>query len=152
MSATATLAPSRAKIRAMLAPMPEAPPVISATLFSSLMRPSRLQDRNSIYPDRSSHHIADAGMDHEIGDAVERGRLAVDDRELGAIVLRQLGKARRRIDHERGAEHDKQVGGQRFLLGAAHRDRRHRLAERHGRGFDMPEAMLTRGHCAVALE
>src|SRR6516162_722085 len=38
-SATATLAPSRAKIRAMLAPMPEAPPVISATLSSSLIRP-----------------------------------------------------------------------------------------------------------------
>src|SRR6516162_10098973 len=37
-SATATLAPSRAKIRAMLAPMPEAPPVISATLPSSLIR------------------------------------------------------------------------------------------------------------------
>src|SRR3954463_2418046 len=141
MSATATLAPSRAKIRAMLAPMPEAPSVISATLFSSLMRPSRLQDRNSIYPDRSSHHIADAGMDHEIGDAVERGRLAVDDCQLGAVVLRQLGKARRRIDHERGAEHDEQVGSQRLLLGAPHRDWGHRLPERHGRGLDVAETV-----------
>src|SRR5579883_2600774 len=34
-SATTTLAPSRAKIRAILAPMPEAAPVISATLLSS---------------------------------------------------------------------------------------------------------------------
>src|SRR5260370_10254690 len=37
MSATTTLAPSPAKIRAMLAPMPEAAPVISATLLSSLI-------------------------------------------------------------------------------------------------------------------
>src|SRR5207302_10528212 len=48
MSATTTLAPSPAKIRAMLAPMPEAPPVISATLSANLIgvlllgsRPSR---------------------------------------------------------------------------------------------------------------
>jgi multisubunit Na+/H+ antiporter MnhE subunit len=34
-SAITTLAPSRAKIRAMLAPIPDAAPVISATLSSS---------------------------------------------------------------------------------------------------------------------
>src|SRR6266571_896419 len=45
-SATTTLAPSRAKIRAMLAPIPEAAPVIRATFSSSriaaLPRKSRL--------------------------------------------------------------------------------------------------------------
>ena len=38
----------RAKMRAMLAPMPEAPPVISATLFSNLMR--HLLERDHIGP------------------------------------------------------------------------------------------------------
>src|SRR3954452_16382477 len=110
MSAIATLAPSRAKSRTMLAPMPEAPPVISATLFSSLMRylperghlarfraegphfldptiaagnagetPALRCSSLLIHPDRAAHHVADAGMDHKIGDPVERGRLAVDD-------------------------------------------------------------------------
>src|SRR3954467_5990065 len=104
MSAIATLAPSRAKIRAMLAPMPDAPPVINATLFSSLMRPSRLQDRNSVHPDRAAHHIADPGMDHEIGDAVERRLLSVDDRQFGAVALRKFRESGRRIDDQRGAE------------------------------------------------
>src|ERR1700751_1642564 len=36
-SATTTLAPSRAKMRAMLAPMPDAAPVIRATLSPSLI-------------------------------------------------------------------------------------------------------------------
>ena len=49
-----TLAPSRAKIRAMLAPMPDAPPVISATLFSSLMRSPSL----SPWPGLPGHPVA----------------------------------------------------------------------------------------------
>src|SRR5271165_5095694 len=37
MSARTTLAPSRAKVRAVASPMPDAAPLISATLFASLM-------------------------------------------------------------------------------------------------------------------
>ena len=71
---------------------------------------------------------------------------------LRAVVLRQFGKPGRRIDDQRGAEDDEQIGRQRLLLGAPHRDGRHRLAERHRRGFDMPKATLARRHRAVALE
>src|SRR5437762_479051 len=104
MSATTTLAPSRAKIRAMLAPIPDAAPVISATLFSSLIVPPSC----SVHADRRAHRIADCFVQYEIGHLVERRRLAVDDDELGTVVLGELRKSCRGVNHERRAEHDKE--------------------------------------------
>src|SRR6266853_3777622 len=93
MSATTTLAPSRAKIRAMLAPIPDAAPVISATLFSSLIVPPSC----SVHPDRRAHRIADRFVHDAIGHLVERRRLAVDDDKVCAVVLGELRKSCRGI-------------------------------------------------------
>src|SRR5437016_1699500 len=101
MSATTTLAPSPAKIRAMLAPMPEAAPVIRATLSASLISVFLLERRPLIDADRGAHDIADAVVDDEIGDGVERCRFAVDDRQRGAVALGQLGKTGGRVNDER---------------------------------------------------
>src|SRR5437764_12133383 len=134
MSPTTTLAPSRAKIRAMLAPIPDAAPVIRATLSSSLIAHppgTRASRPHLIHPDRRAHRVADRFVQDKIGHWVERRRLAIDDDELGAVLLRELRKPGRRINHERGAEHDKEIGRPRLLLGALHRQYGHRLAERH---------------------
>src|ERR1700676_2059345 len=147
MSATTTLAPSPAKIRAMLAPMPEAPPVISATLLSSLIGPSV----RSVHPDRGAERVADALVKQQIGDPIEPGRFAVDDRQGRAIALCQLGKPGRRIDHQRGAEHDEQISRQGRDLGAAHLALRHRLAERDRRGLDEAATAPAARRLALAL-
>src|SRR5438045_9495789 len=109
MSATTTLAPSRAKIRAMLAPIPDAAPVISATLFSSLMIPPSC----SVHPDRRAHRIANRFVQYEIGHLVERRRLAVDDDKVCAVMLGELRKSCRVIAHDGRAEHDTDISGPR---------------------------------------
>src|SRR6266700_806908 len=148
MSATATLAPSPANTRAMLAPIPEAPPVISATLPSSLMVPPC----GSIDPDRGAEGIANPLVDHQIGEFVEPGRLAVDDRQHGAAALGELGERGGRIDHQRRAEHDEEIGGQRGDFSAAHFGLRHRLTERDRRGLDEPVTAVAARRLAVTLK
>src|SRR5271155_3569778 len=68
-SATTTLAPSRAKMRAMLAPIPDAAPVISATLSSNLidLPPSETQLEPSPLP-RAGQHGAGLGWGLDDGD------------------------------------------------------------------------------------
>src|SRR5215472_2017032 len=116
-SATTTVARSRAKMRAMLAPMPDAAPVISATLSASLMISSRPRfGPPSVDLDRLAHGVADRRVQYQIGHPVEPGRLAVDDDQPGAVALGDFGKPGRRVDDQGRAEHDKQVGRQGFLL------------------------------------
>ena len=81
-------------------------------------------------------------MNDQVGVVVLIGRLAVDDDELRAVALGHLGKAGRRIDDERAAEHDEQIAGQRLLLGAQHRHFRHRLTEGDRRGLHDPVTLL----------
>src|SRR5260221_12514760 len=40
-----------------------------------------------IRPHRRQHHLADAVMDDQVGEAVLLGRLAVDDHQPGAVLL-----------------------------------------------------------------
>jgi hypothetical protein len=62
----------------------------------SLMREARLLDAGG-----RTKGFADSTVQDEIGDRIERGGLAVDDDEGGAIALGQFGKARGGIDDER---------------------------------------------------
>src|SRR5277367_4548498 len=149
-SATTTLAPSRAKIRAMLAPMPDAAPVISATLSSSLIGiPPWFISRDA---DRGAEGLADGAVEHEISEAVEPGRLAVNDDQRGAVALSQFRESGGGIDHERGTGDDEQIGGEGFALRALHRRGRHRLAERDRRGLDEAAASVAKRGGLGALE
>jgi len=84
--------------------------------------------------------------------SVEAGRLAVDDNEDRAVALGQLRKPGRRVDDERGARDDKQIGGERLDFGTAHRLDRHRLAKRDRRGLDPTTAVAAHRCGPVALE
>ena len=61
------------------------------------------------------------------------------------------GKSGGGIHHQRRADGDEQVTGQRLGLGALHRQRRHPLAERDRRALNIAAARAVR-HDAVALE
>ena len=80
--------------------------------------------------------------DDEIGDVVELGRLAVEDDEPRAVASWPCsGKSGRRPDHERRADREKQIAGQRQRFGAPHRRLRHRLAEGDRRRLDVAAAV-----------
>ena len=53
----------------------------------------------------------DLGVDHEVGQAIEVGRLPVDDHQGGPVLLRKRREPRRRIDHERRPDGQEQVAG-----------------------------------------
>ena len=61
------------------------------------------------------------------------------------------GKPAAGIDHQRRAQHQEEVAGQRLDLGALHRGLRHRLAERDGGGLDDAAARAARGQVAGGL-
>ena len=85
----------------------------------------------------------------EIGDVVELGRLAIDDDEPRAVALGHQRKAGRRPDHQRRADGEEEIAGERQLLGAAHGGLRHGLAERDGRGLDVAAAVRAIGRAAA---
>src|SRR5690242_18676742 len=101
-SATTTLAPSRAKIRAMLAPIPDAAPVISATLFSSLIDdpPVAGLDDSNLLPQLAGeqafrdHRVHPAHDVDDLGDAEADG----DARQRIGVERRQLGPRRQKSD------------------------------------------------------
>src|SRR6516165_9831531 len=105
-SATTTLAPSPAKIRAMLAPIPDAAPVISATLFSSLIDdpplvgPLRSLDDPNLPPQFAreqafrDHRVNPAHDVDDLGDAKADG----DARQRIGVVGRQLRPRRQKSD------------------------------------------------------
>ena len=68
-----------------------------------------------------------------------------------ARAFRQFRKPRRWIHHQRRADRNEQIARQRLGLGALHRQRRHRLAERDRRALHIPAAGAVR-HDAVPLE
>ena len=58
----------------------------------------------SLDADGGTHRLADRAVEHEVGDPVDIGLLAIDNHEPRAVVLREGGKACRRVNHERRAE------------------------------------------------
>ena len=54
----------------------------------------------SVDADRGAEGFADRPVQHEVGDRVEAGRLAVDDDQGGAVAIGELRKTGRRIDDE----------------------------------------------------
>src|SRR6516225_11072926 len=106
-SATTTLAPSRAKMRAMLAPMPDAAPVIRATLSSSLMTDLPLNDGDLLPQLAGKQAFRDHRVDpaHDIDD-LRHPEARRDAAQRVSVVRRQLGAARQKLDGvARGQRH-----------------------------------------------
>ena len=61
------------------------------------------------------------------------------------LRLASSGKPAAGIDHQRRAQHQEEVAGQRLGLGARHRPLRHGLAEGDGRGLDDAAAVAAGG-------
>ena len=61
--------------------------------------------------------MADGGVDHRIGDAIERGGLAVDDDQLGATALGSRDDAGDWIHHQSRPNGEEQIGLVCGLLG-----------------------------------
>src|SRR5215831_8705816 len=101
---------------------------------------------------RGAEGFADRAIEHEVGDAVEARRLAVDDDEGGAIVFGEFREAGSRVDHQGRAGDDEQIGGAGLDFGSLHRVYRHCLAERDRRGFDIAAAVVADRRRLVALE
>lgn len=125
---------------------------IAAHGWRSGPSPRRAQPRASVDADRLAEHGADLPVDDQVGDRVEVGRLAVDDREAGAVLPGQRRKSGRRVDHQRGADREHQVAGERFGAGAVHLAFRHRLAEGDRGRLDVPAAEPAGGRLAVGFE
>ena len=70
---------------------------------------------------------------------------------LAPFSLGQRREAVGRIDHQRRAQHQEEVAGQRLGLGPRHRSLRHRLAERDGGGLDDAAAVAARRQVAGGL-
>jgi len=63
--------------------------------------PSDLPEvRGSIDADRCAEGVADRTVEHEIGDRVEAGRLAVDDYQDGAVVFCHFREGGGGINHQ----------------------------------------------------
>src|SRR5271165_4464805 len=112
----------------------------------------RTGEVGSVDADYCPQGFADRPVEYEIGDRVEAGRLAVDDDQCGTVALGQFREPGRRIDDERGAGDDEQIGGARLDLGAPHRLDRHRLAEGDRCSLDPAPAGAANRCRAVALE
>src|SRR6202166_2908910 len=94
--------------------------------------------------DEGLEHRADVLTHHKVGNIVELGRLAIDDRKLRAVALRHQGKAGRRPDQERRADRQKQIAMKRKVLGALHCGIGHGLTERYGGGLDVAATAAVR--------
>src|SRR5580704_18073401 len=86
--------------------------------------------------DEGLQHRADVLAHDKVGNIVELGRLAIDDRKLRAVALRHQRKAGRRPDQERRTDRQKQIAMKRKVLGALHCGIGHGLTERNGGGLD----------------
>src|SRR5262245_53805800 len=118
-------------------------------LTASFAEPQR---RLSIDPDSSAHGRPNLVMDHHVGVAVLVGRVAVDDHQPGALALGDAREARRRIDHQRAAQHDEEVARHGLVLRPRHGDLGHRLAERDRGGLHDAVAFHAERQLAVAEE
>ena len=76
--------------------------------------------------------LLDHELDDQIGLAIQRSRLAVDDDEFRAVPPCDQREGGRRIDHERRADGEEQIGLQGPLLRPRHRRLRHGLAKGDG--------------------
>src|SRR4029077_3521380 len=92
----------------------------SQNMHAGIAKCINLSEVCSIDADRSTEGVANGPVEHEVCDCVETGRLAVNDDQGGAVALGQFGKTSRRVDDERGAGHDEQIGGARLEFRAAH--------------------------------
>ena len=69
--------------------------------------------------DEGLEHRADVLTHDKVGNIVELGRLAIDDRKLRAVALGQQRKAGRRPNQERRTDRQKQIAMKR-KIGRAH--------------------------------
>src|SRR6202166_1554189 len=99
--------------------------------------------------DEGLEHRADVLTHDKVGDVVEFGRLAIDDRKLGAVAFRHQRKPGRRPDKQRRANRQKQIAMKRKVLGALHCGIGHGLSERYGRGLDVAATAWAVGRTAV---
>src|ERR1700681_222993 len=90
--------------------------------------------------DEGLQHRADVLTHHKVGNVVELGRLAIDDRKFCAVAFRHQRQAGRRPDQERRTDRQKQIAMKRKVLGALHCGFGHGLTERNGRGLDVAAA------------
>src|SRR5262249_29524249 len=90
----------------------------------------------SVAANGAAHGRADFGVHREVGQLVLLGRLTVDDDEARAVVFGQDWETGSRVDHQRAAEHDKQVCRQGQLVRPFHGSLWHGLPERDGCGLD----------------
>jgi hypothetical protein len=70
----------------------------------------RLSQKASIHADRGAEGVADRSVEHEIGDRIEAGRLAIDDHQDGAVALGELRKSGGRVHDQRRSGDDEEIG------------------------------------------
>ena len=73
--------------------------------------------------------IADGAVMDEVGEVIERCRIAVDNREEGAAAFGNDREGGRRLDLQGRTDHDENFGLLAPALGALHGFDRHRLSE-----------------------
>jgi hypothetical protein len=79
--------------------------------------------------DEWREHGADISANHEIGDIIEIGRFAIDDRQSRAVSFGEQGESGCRPNDERRSDCEKKITVKGQLFGTPQRDLRHRLSE-----------------------